>query len=250
MLKFALESLDGVEESVKGLYVERDGKFYLDVDGAVDKSEIAGLEKSRDKILSEKKALDAKIKEHEAEIAKAREEAAREAEEKLKKAGDIKGLTESYEAKLAEKDKAIAEKTEPLMRELVRLTVEDTAMRIAAKYALSDCIETVAELIKPSLQMRFENGKSSVVVVDKSGNATAYTLDEFEKQVQADPRLARLLKGGNANGGGASGGGNGDGVPAKKDARQYTGVELIKLSRENPKEYERIIAELKTPQKK
>jgi ribosomal protein L14 len=34
-LKFAVDSLDGLDESVAGLYTQHDGKYYLDVDGAV-----------------------------------------------------------------------------------------------------------------------------------------------------------------------------------------------------------------------
>jgi len=252
-LKYVLESLDGVEESVKALYAERDGKFYLDVDGAVDKSEIAGLEASRDRVLKEKKALDAKIKEHEAEMAKVREEAAKEAEEKLKAAGDVKGLTESYNAKVAELEKKYLAEIKARDAELDRLTVESTAMRLAEKYALPDAVTAVRKLITPRFQRRVsEDGKSSVVVVDEYGQATAYTVEEFEKQMKTDQTLglSRLLVGGGANGGGASGSNGGDGVPAKKDAKQYTGVELKKLRQDNPQEYERVIKELHTTTKK
>jgi len=218
--KFVVENLDGVEESAKSLYMERNGKFYLDVDGAVDKSEIDGLTNNRDKILKEKKALEEKIKAHEAEITKAKEEAAKEAEEKLKKMGDIEGLTKSYEAKLAEATKSKVTELEQVFAEIKRLTVDRTAMELAAKHAIDEnAVSVLAELVSKDFQVRYENGKSSVVVVDKSGNATAYTVGEYEKQMLADPRLQRLLKGTGASGGGAVGGNGNGGGATKKGAR-------------------------------
>lgn len=40
-LKFAVDSLDGLDESIQGLYTEQDGKFYLDVDGAVSTDKVS-----------------------------------------------------------------------------------------------------------------------------------------------------------------------------------------------------------------
>lgn len=41
-LKFEVESLDGIEESQRPLYVEKDGKFRLDVEGATSMSALIG----------------------------------------------------------------------------------------------------------------------------------------------------------------------------------------------------------------
>ncbi|UPK86794.1 hypothetical protein E5221_18185 [Pseudomonas sp. A2] len=42
-LKFQLDSLEGVEESVAALYVEKDGKFVLDIDGLPQQEDVTGL---------------------------------------------------------------------------------------------------------------------------------------------------------------------------------------------------------------
>lgn len=54
-LKFMLEKLDEVEEGLRKLYVEQEGKFYLDVDGVVSKDKLAEF---RDKNISLMKAID------------------------------------------------------------------------------------------------------------------------------------------------------------------------------------------------
>ena len=51
-LKYALDSLDGLEESISKLYIEKDGKFYLDV---------IGHEKPENKDLIPKSRLDQEI---------------------------------------------------------------------------------------------------------------------------------------------------------------------------------------------
>ena len=35
-LKLTVDSLDGIDETIKGLYVEKDGKFVLPVEGIED----------------------------------------------------------------------------------------------------------------------------------------------------------------------------------------------------------------------
>ena len=226
MLRRILDSLDGVDDSIKGLYVEKDGKFVLDLDGdVVDASEVDGLKKNHEKLLAEKKSLAEKIKEHEAAVAKAREEASKEAEEKFKKEGDIKGLTASYEAKLAEAVSAATKEKELYINEIRRLTVDATATQIASEIALPECTKTVARLLKDELQVKWEDGKASVAVVDGLGQATAYSLDEFKKNKLADKELARMLRGNNANGGGASGSG-GDGVAPNAGKPKPTGDAL------------------------
>lgn len=45
-LKAVLDSLEGVDDAVKGLYVERDGKHYLDAEGVED---VSGLKSSLEK---------------------------------------------------------------------------------------------------------------------------------------------------------------------------------------------------------
>ena len=55
-LKFVLDSLEGLDENLQGLYSKHtDGKFYLDVDGAVSKSKV---DEFRDNNISLKKQVE------------------------------------------------------------------------------------------------------------------------------------------------------------------------------------------------
>jgi hypothetical protein len=72
-LKAVLDTLDGVEESLRGLYTvkEEDGatKFYLDLEGVDDHPSITGLKNSRDSLLREKKTTNDKLKIAETKLA-------------------------------------------------------------------------------------------------------------------------------------------------------------------------------------
>lgn len=62
MLKPVLDTLDGVEEAVKTLYVEKDGKFLLDVEGVTPNADVDGLRRNRDDILKEKKEAETALR--------------------------------------------------------------------------------------------------------------------------------------------------------------------------------------------
>ena len=69
-LKVLLDTLDGVDDAVKTLYAERDGKFVLDVEGVDDHPDVSNLKSAysrtkedREKAKTEAAALKAKIAE-------------------------------------------------------------------------------------------------------------------------------------------------------------------------------------------
>lgn len=68
-LKFQLDSLEGVDEAIQSLYVEKDGKFVLGIDGLPQQEDVTGLKAKVEELLGEKKAA---------------EKARREAEEKAR----------------------------------------------------------------------------------------------------------------------------------------------------------------------
>ena len=64
-LAMTLENLDNVEDSIKPLYIEKDGKFHLDVEGHHDKNDDPNrIPKARlDQEIEKRKASDAALKE-------------------------------------------------------------------------------------------------------------------------------------------------------------------------------------------
>ncbi|MCF5010507.1 hypothetical protein GIW66_29755, partial [Pseudomonas lactis] len=76
-LKFQLDSLEGVDESVQALYVEKDGKFVLGIEGLPQPEDVSGLKSKVQELLDEKKAADKARKEAEDAARLEREESAR-----------------------------------------------------------------------------------------------------------------------------------------------------------------------------
>lgn len=67
-LKTVLESLDGIDDAIQSLYIEKDGKFLLDVEGVDDHPDVVNLKTAyerekgkRQEALTERDALKAKI---------------------------------------------------------------------------------------------------------------------------------------------------------------------------------------------
>jgi len=215
-LKFKLDSLDGVEASQKAFYKEVNGKFELDIEGhpdgdlsAANKRLLADLKDAQSKA----KALEEAAKKTEEEKKAAIAAAQKEAEEKLKKSGDIDGLTKSYEEKLAAKEKEAAAKISELNAAVYNLTVVQTATNIAAKIATPG----TAEVFMPHIikRLRYEDGK--VKVLDAQGNLSALTIEELETEFKNSPAFAPLIAGPKGSGTGSqSAGGGGSGAPTPK----------------------------------
>jgi len=89
-LKAVLQTLDGVPEALRTEYKERDGKFYLDIDGIDDHDGVGALRRAKDyekdearkakerarDLLAELTALRTRVVQLEAELASARSEIA------------------------------------------------------------------------------------------------------------------------------------------------------------------------------
>ena len=70
MFEYELDSLEGLEESQKAFYEEKDGKFVLKVKGIPQPQNDDGLRKKVDELLAEKKAEQQKRKEAEEQARK------------------------------------------------------------------------------------------------------------------------------------------------------------------------------------
>lgn len=62
-IDYTVSTLDAVPEAMRSLYVHKDGVFVLDVSGVVPESEVSGLKKKAEELLTEKKKQAAKIDE-------------------------------------------------------------------------------------------------------------------------------------------------------------------------------------------
>lgn len=212
MLELKRDSIDDLDDSLKALYQEKDGVFELAVSGMPNVSEyedrIQKMDGKINELLGEKKKADAKRKE-------AEELSRKEAEEAARKSNDVDALTKSYEEKIANITKELTGQYEPEIEQLKGLlhnsTVEATANKLASKLAVPGSADALALPIKQRLKMEIRDGKAVTVVTDANGSASAYSLDDLEKEFQNNPAYAPIIVGSKATGGGANGSNGGAG---------------------------------------
>ncbi|RBH37620.1 hypothetical protein C3F00_043875, partial [Pseudomonas sp. MWU13-2860] len=101
MLKFQLDTLEGVDESVRAFYTEKEGKYVLGIEGLPQPEDVSGLKSKVEELLAEKKS--------EADKRKAAEEQARlEREEALRKSGNVEELEKSWSEKYSRREAELA----------------------------------------------------------------------------------------------------------------------------------------------
>ena len=206
MLKFTLDSLEGVDDSVKALYTEKDGKYVLGIEGLPQPEDVSGLKAKVDELLGEKKAAEKKAREA--------EEAARlEREELARKSGNVEELERSWSEKYARREAELSgqlESTNSSLQNQIRdLTVGRTATDIATTLAVPGSAKALLPHIERRLSVEQRDGKPTVVVLDQNGKLSAATLDELKAEFTNDPAFGPLIAGSKASGGGAGGAGNG-----------------------------------------
>lgn len=232
-LLFKRENLDGLDESLQALYEERDGMFFLKVQGAVAEDELQGIKANRDALLAEKKEQQRIAQEAEAERLRIEREAT---EAQARKNGDLEAIEASWREKLTTTEQTLKAQLEEAQRKNYELTVGRQAQELAGKLAKPNAQRLLAKEIKERLTLD-EDGK--LRVLDAQGKPTALTVQELEAELRANPEYQDIIVINNASGGGATGGGQGGG--AAKTRADYDTVDKIKqLRAENPALYEQL----------
>ncbi len=213
MLKFQLDTLEGVDESVRAFYTEKDGKYVLGIEGLPQPEDVSGLKSKVEELLAEKKT--------EADKRKAAEEQARlEREEALRKSGNVEELERSWSEKYSRREAELAGQLESerntLQGQIRDLTVGRTATEIATTLAIPGSAKALLPHIERRLSVEQRDGKPTVVVLDQAGKLSATTLEELKSEFTKDPAFGPLIAGSKASGGGAGGAGNGGGAALKR----------------------------------
>lgn len=160
--------------------------------------DVSGLKNSANKLLSEKKAMEAQLAEAQAEIKKAKLGAKNE--------GEVKGL-EALQAQLEDAKNKLKEKDDAynnLLSENKKSQIMTEASKIAASLT-KDTRRAGLLAEKIGARIDFDNGKP--VVLDGSGNPTISTLDELSSSIRKEYDF--LVDASQASGGGAQGGSGG-----------------------------------------
>ena len=208
-LKYQLDTLDGLDDSVKSLYTEKEGKFVLGIEGLPQPEDVSGLKSKVEELLGEKKAAEKARKDAEEQARLEREEAAR-------KSGNVEELekswSEKYSRREAELNGLLEQERGTLSTQIRDLTVGRTATDIATTLAIPGSAKALLPHIERRLSVEQRDGKPAVVVLDQAGKLSATTLDELKAEFMNDPAFGPLIAGSKASGGGAGGAGKGGGA--------------------------------------
>jgi hypothetical protein len=208
-LKYLLDTLDGLDDSVKSLYTEKDGKYVLGIEGLPQPEDVSGLKSKVEELLGEKKAAEKARKDAEDQARLEREEAAR-------KSGNVEELerswSEKYNRREAELNGTLEQERGTLSAQIRDLTVGRTATDIASALAIPGSAKALLPHIERRLSVEQRDGKPVVVVLDQQGKLSAATLDELKAEFANDTAFAPLIAGSKASGGGAGGAGGGGGA--------------------------------------
>lgn len=228
MLKYKLDTLDGLSDALKELYEERDGAFYLKVEGAED---VSGLKNKNSELLGKLQ----REKEQREQLERER----REAEEaRMREKGEYESL---YKAE-REKFQALNERYENERAERINQTREQFASKLAVDLS-GKLGEKAVSAIKRFI---LDNVKTSEEgpYFELAGFKVDY---ETMRQKMAN-EYPFLVAGSQASGGQATGSG-GEAVagvknPWKKDSFNLT--EQARLLRDDPQTAERLKAQAQT----
>jgi hypothetical protein len=217
-LKLILDTLDGLDDGVKALYSEKDGKFHLNVEGVED---VSGLKNKIKELTDETKAEREK-----------RQRLEREAEENEQKrateAGEFKTLYEKSQSDL-EKERAANRDFRQKMQDRDR----DAAAAALAGQLTRDTAK--AGVLKKELLAHAEFTDEGVQF--KIGGIVQ---DQPKMLEHMKTQYPFLVDGIQSNGGGANGGSGG---AAGKKLSEMNDEERLDLVKNDPERFRKLTAE-------
>ncbi|KAA0970303.1 hypothetical protein FPY71_07200 [Aureimonas fodinaquatilis] len=214
-LKLVLDSLDGLDDTTRALYSEKDGKFRLDVEGVEDTE---GLKRKNAELLAETKS--------EREKRQALERQHEEAEQaRQREAGEFKTLYEKSQTDL-EKERND--------NRTFRQTIQDRDREAAAASLASELTRDTARaalLKKEALAFAEFTDQGVQFKIGGIQQDKAKVLEHLKTQYPF------LVDGNQSNGGGANGGSGG---AAGKKLSDLNDEERLKLAREDPAAFRKL----------
>lgn len=242
MLKFKINSLDEVEEQFRGLYTEKDGAFYLSVDGIPESNsgeDLSGLQKKSKELLDELKQEREKRRELETK------DAEREIED-MKKAGQFEELQKIMEDKHSNEIKGLQDQLNS-MRDATKASTLNTAVAKLAGDLAGERSSLIAPHIRQRLNVIEVDGQMKVQVIDANGNPSpTMTLEQLSDEFKNNELFAPIVSGRQSSGGGA-GGGDGSGGESEWDkyfdvnASTFSMDKCLELEKSNPSLYQQLL---------
>jgi hypothetical protein len=228
-LQVTVETLDNVPEALRSEYVEKDGKFHLNVEGLDTADSLrAALKKERDF----RYAFEGKVKAWEKlgktpeEISELLETLQHEETEKLKKKGDIESLLKQHQDKWSKREQELLGQID-MLSSSERTAIVDERLHGALfkNGATEEGIELLPARLSGRIDVQTVDGKRVLKIMQADGKTPMAgsgadgmaTLDDLVKEVSS--KYPSLFKGSDVGGGGKRPDGNsgGSGVTKKSD---------------------------------
>ncbi len=221
-LKFVVDSLDSIEETVRPLYKQDGDKFRLDLDGYEPPDGLkSALEKERKaaKEAAKQASQWASLGKTPEEIQALLEAQQRAEEEKATKGGEFEKLKqqmlEKHNSDLAKKDERITTLTKSLER---RLVDADATAAIAAQKGVPALL---LPHVRAAVKVVEEDGEFKALVVDSQGNPRVNGKGEFLSIADLVSEMRQSDIYGRAfEASGASGGGSTPSNPGSKPSKK------------------------------
>jgi hypothetical protein len=221
-LKLVIDKIEEVDEALRPLYIEKEGKFHLDAEGIPD---VAPLQRNLEAARRAERAMKTQVEKWE-KLGKTDEEiaaliAAEEANKQtaLERAGEWDKLKTQMNEKHALDIKKWEGLTEAEKQNNIKLRGKLERYLVDAKAtAAIAAAEGEPELLLPIVK-RFmkvtedENGEFSTSIVDDKGGARVngkgdpLTVDELLAEMKSSEKLGRAFKASGSSGGGSAPGG-------------------------------------------
>jgi hypothetical protein len=242
-LKFKIETLEGLSEGVAGLYVEKDGAYFLEVDGAVS---AADHDEVKSKYLSAKdEAIQKRLKEKEWKALGESPDAVRALMSDAKKGGAgaedaqarLDAMAASHQAEIKDRDTRLDA--------MVKRSAGAEFKAELSKAGFMAGIDMVADYNMQKRIQVTDDGTIKVLTLDGKamhGNGPDHgaTLADLAQELAASEDMQNFVRN-NGMGGGAKPAGSQGGTPKAKWSEMTSGAKVA-LNRSNPTEYERIKA--------
>lgn len=222
-LKLVVDSIDSLEESVRGYYVEKDGKFVLDVDGIEDtsglKNALSAERKRADAAEKQRKAWEkiGKTPDEIAELLEAQQQRETTEAERKGEWDKLRGqMNERHAKELQAKDDQISSLRKSLERHLIDAQATSA---IAAEKGIPD-------LLLPHVQRHVRvvesDGEFSVRVVNDKGDPRVngkgepLTISDLIAEMKTNQIFGRAFEGAGQSGSGTPPANGGGGNPSNK----------------------------------
>jgi hypothetical protein len=218
-VEYTVDSLDTVDESIRGAYVETDGKFNFDPDKYAE-VKAQGLKNKNNELLTKLKTKDDGLKRFEKfaeledddlnellELREAKKNPPPADSKQPKGNEDLqaqfekaqKRLTERHTQELADRDKTIASQDEKLKGYELTMPIRDAALKAGV---IPEDLELVLKDVRERIVL---NEERKIVVLDDDGDPTDVTLDKYFGTAYREQRPKFYAASGAAGSGAPSG---------------------------------------------